>query len=109
MVDMSRMPDMAMFRVLGMGVAERVSTSTPLDSSLICSLWLTPKRCSSSTTSRPRFLNFTSLESSLWVPMTRSHLPVARSERVFEVCPPVLKRLSTAIFTGKPKKRCSAV
>ena len=30
MVDMSRMPDRAMFSVRGMGVADRVSTSTPL-------------------------------------------------------------------------------
>ena len=83
-VDISRMPDMAMFSVRGIGVAERVSTSTPLASSLMCSLCVTPKRCSSSTTSRPRSLNFTSLLSSLCVPITRSHFPVARSESTFD-------------------------
>ena len=95
MVDMSRMPLMAMFRVRGMGVADRVSTSTPWLSSLMCSLWVTPKRCSSSTTSRPRFLNFTSLLKSRWVPMTRSHLPVARSDRVLLAAAPERKRLIT--------------
>ena len=54
MVDMSRMPDRAMFSVRGMGVAESVSTSTARLISLMCSLCATPKRCSSSTMSRPR-------------------------------------------------------
>ena len=65
MVDMSRMPDRAMFSVRGMGVAESVSTSTARLISLMCSLCATPKRCSSSTMSRPRSLNSTSFCSSL--------------------------------------------
>ena len=42
--------------VRGIGLAVRVSTSTPIGSFFIASLWETPKRCSSSTTSRPRSL-----------------------------------------------------
>ena len=109
MLDMSRMPDMAMFSVRGIGVAESVSTSTPWDSALMCSLWATPKRCSSSTTSSPRFLKLTSLDSSRCVPMTRSHLPFFSSSSTFALCAPVRKRLRTSMVTGKPKKRCSAV
>ena len=50
------MPVRLISRVRGMGVAVRVSTSTSAFSRLIDSLWVTPKRCSSSTTSRPRRL-----------------------------------------------------
>ena len=86
-----------------------VSTSTPRDSSLSCSLCVTPKRCSSSTTSRPRFLNFTSLLRRRCVPMTRSHAPEASSTRTLPDCAELPMRLRTAMFTGKPKKRCRAV
>ena len=51
------MPVRLISSVRGIGVADSVSTSTPAFRCLICSLWLTPKRCSSSTTSRPRSLN----------------------------------------------------
>ena len=60
-----------------MGLAVRVSTSTPSAMALIDSLWLTPKRCSSSTTSRPSFLKVTSSPSSRWVPTTTSTEPSA--------------------------------
>ena len=53
-------------------MAVSVSTSTSARSALIASLWRTPKRCSSSMISRPRRLNFTSLDSSLCVPTTMS-------------------------------------
>ena len=55
--DMSRIPTSDMFSVRGIGVAVIVSTSTFLRSCLIFSLCATPKRCSSSTTSRPRSRN----------------------------------------------------
>ena len=55
-----------------MGVADRVRTSTSRLSCLSRSLAATPKRCSSSTTTRPRSLNRTSFDSSRWVPMTMS-------------------------------------
>ena len=57
MIDMSRMPASDMFSVRGIGVAVIVSTSTRLRICLMRSLCATPKRCSSSTTSRPRSRN----------------------------------------------------
>ena len=68
----SRSPASERCSVRGIGVAVSVSTSTASRSSLSRSLCFTPKRCSSSTTRRPRSLNTTSLESSRWVPMTMS-------------------------------------
>ena len=62
----------------GIGVAESVSTSTSVRSCFSRSLAATPNRCSSSTTTRPRSLNATSLDSSRWVPMTMSTVPAAR-------------------------------
>jgi len=62
MTDMSRIPARPIWSVRGMGVADRVRQSTVL---LICfnfSLATTPKRCSSSTISRPRSRKRTSLE-----------------------------------------------
>ena len=75
----SRMPVRLISSVRGIGVAVSVSTSTSALSCLICSLWLTPKRCSSSTTSRPRSLNSMSSDSSRWVPMTTSTSPRAHA------------------------------
>jgi hypothetical protein len=49
----SLMPLRLMCRVLGIGVAVSVSTSTPVVSAFSLSFWLTPNFCSSSTTSRP--------------------------------------------------------
>ena len=57
----SRMPSIAMCSVRGIGVAVRVSTSTSLRRRLMRSLSATPKRCSSSTISRPSRGNSTSL------------------------------------------------
>ena len=59
-IDRSRMPLIAMFRVRGIGVAVRVRISTSARIALIRSLWRTPKRCSSSTTTSPRSLKATS-------------------------------------------------
>ena len=102
---MSRMPAMLMCSVRGMGVAERVSTSTRVFMCWMLSLWLTPKRCSSSTMSRPRSLNCTSLLSRRCVPTTRSNSP-SRSLRAISRCSlGVRKRLSMSNFTGKPAKR----
>ena len=52
------MPVRLISSVRGIGVAVSVSTSTSARSCLIRSLCCTPKRCSSSTTSSPRSLNF---------------------------------------------------
>ena len=50
---MSRRPSSDMCSVRGIGVADMVSTSTSLRSCFSRSLWRTPKRCSSSTITRP--------------------------------------------------------
>ncbi len=71
----SRRPSSAMPSVRGIGVAVSVSTSTSARSAFNCSFWRTPKRCSSSMMTRPRFLNLMSCCSSLCVPITMSTLP----------------------------------
>jgi hypothetical protein len=75
----SRMPVRLISRVRGIGVAVRVSTSTSTRSFLMASLWVTPKRCSSSTTSRPRSLKVRSPDSSRWVAITTSTDPVGQA------------------------------
>ena len=72
---MSRSPSSDMCSVRGIGVADMVSTSTSLRSCFSRSLWRTPKRCSSSTITRPRSVNFTSFDSTRCVPMTMSTSP----------------------------------
>ena len=109
MVDMSRRPDRAMFSVRGMGVAERVSTSTWRLISFRRSLWVTPKRCSSSMMSSPRSLNSIPFCSSLWVPMRTSTRPSFASSRMRFWSLPGVKRESTSIRTGKSRKRPMAV
>ena len=74
----------AMCSVRGMGVAVSVSTSTCAAGCFSCSFCVTPKRCSSSTTTSPRSLDRTSVESSRWVPTSTSTLPVA--ERASAIC-----------------------
>ena len=56
MTDMSRTPDSDICSVRGIGVAVSVSTSTCSRRFFRCSLCSTPKRCSSSMTTRPRSL-----------------------------------------------------
>ena len=101
MIDMSRMPTSDMFSVRGIGVAVIVSTSTRFRSCLIRSLCATPKRCSSSTTSRPRSRNCTSFDSSRCVPTMMSTLPAARSSRRAFCSAFVRNRLIMSIRTGK--------
>ena len=92
-----------------MGVAERVRVSTWRAISRSFSLWLTPKRCSSSMTSKPRSWNFTLFWMSLWVPMMRSTRPSARFERMRFCSLAVVKRERTSMVTGKERKRLWAV
>ena len=73
--DMSRMPTRLISSVRGIGVAVSVSTSTLCFSFFIVSFACTPKRCSSSTTSKPRSLNSTPSCSSRCVPITQSTSP----------------------------------
>ena len=98
-----------MFKVRGMGVAERVSTSTWRASFFSFSLWPTPKRCSSSTTRSPRSWKRRSFPSSLWVPMSRSTDPSWVRRRMSRAWAAVRKRESISISTGKWEKRFRAV
>ena len=100
-MDRSRMPVRAISRVRGMGLAVRVRTSTPSDMALIVSLWETPKRCSSSTTSRPSFLKAMSAARSRWVPMTTSTDPSTSPSTTFLAWALVRNRLSSSTRTGK--------
>ena len=75
--DSSRTPVSASCSVRGIGVADSVSTWTSAFISFSRSLCLTPKCCSSSTTSSPRSRNFIPLPRRAWVPMTMSIVPSA--------------------------------
>ena len=109
MIDMSRMPTSDMLSVRGIGVALIVSTSTFFFSCLIFSLCATPKRCSSSTTRRPRSRNSTSFESRRCVPTMMSTLPAARSSIALFCSAFERKRLTISIRTGNPAKRSLSV
>ncbi len=100
MVDISRMPVIAISSVRGIGVADMVSTSTEARRALSCSLCSTPKRCSSSTMIRPRFLNRVDFASSRWVPITMSAVPSAACSRVSVASFGVWNRDSCLICTG---------
>ena len=103
--DRSRRPAIAMFSVRGIGVAVIVSRSTSARSFFSCSFWRTPKRCSSSTMTRPRFLNLTSGCSSLCVPTITSIWPSARRFSASFTSLADLKRDSTSTRTGQSAKR----
>ena len=103
--DISRSPASDMFSVRGIGVAVRVSTSTLWLISLRRSLCATPKRCSSSTTSRPRSSKCTSFESSRCVPMRISTFPSSTAATTFFCSAALRKRLIISIFTGKAAMR----
>ena len=103
--DRSRTPDSASCSVRGMGVAVSVSTCTSALSAFSRSLWLTPKCCSSSTITRPRFLKVMPLASSACVPMTISTSPEPSASFVSFASFASTKRESWRTFTGKPVKR----
>ena len=109
MVDISRMPVIAISRVRGIGVADMASTSTLVRRRFICSLCSTPKRCSSSTMIRPRSLNLMSGLSSRWVPMTMSMLPSLRPSMTSRASLSDWNRLSGFSVTGKPLIRSAKV
>src|SRR5579872_310100 len=102
---MSRNPTSDMWSVRGIGVALMVSTSTLCLSCLMRSLWRTPKRCSSSTTSRPRSRNWTSLESSRCVPITMSTFPSANPASTSAISFLSRKRLNISTCMGNGANR----
>ncbi|MNI85781.1 hypothetical protein D3C73_1428040 [compost metagenome] len=91
---------MAMFSVRGIGVAVSVSRCTLARSAFSASFWRTPKRCSSSTTTMPRSLNFTSGCSRRWVPTMTSMVPAATFSSSALISLVLLKRDSTSTFIG---------
>src|ERR1019366_5600953 len=95
---MSRSPTSDICSVRGIGVADMVSTSTSVRICLMRSLWRTPKRCSSSTTSRPRSANFTSFDSRRCVPIRMSTLPAS-----------TLCKISLTCFGVRKLKRCESL
>ena len=99
------MPVRDISRVRGMGVADMESTSTLVRIVFSASLCSTPKRCSSSTITSPRSLNWTSLESSRWVPITTSTEPSAIPSRVSLDSLAFWNRDSGLTRTGKPANR----
>ena len=108
-VDISRMPVIAISSVRGIGVALIDSTSTLVRSRFICSLCSTPNRCSSSTTIRPRSLSLMSGLSSRWVPITMSTEPSRSPSATSRASFSVWKRLSGRIVTGKAPIRSANV
>ena len=109
MVDISLMPAMLISNVLGIGVADIVSTSTWVRSALMCSLCSTPNRCSSSTITRPRSLYRTFDCSSRWVPMTMSTSPSARPLVTCSASCGSVNRDSPLIVTGNERMRSENV
>ena len=95
--------------VRGMGVAVRVSTSTSARRAFICSLWRTPKRCSSSMIKRPRLWNLVDSDSSLCVPTTMSTVPSPMPLMAAVISLPERKRETSATFTGHLLKRSTSV
>ena len=88
-----------------MGVAVRVRISTSARNALSASFWRTPKRCSSSTMTKPKRLKCVSLESNLWVPITMSASPAAIAARAAVISFAVLKRDNSTTFTGQSANR----
>lgn len=86
MMLMSRAPMSENCNVRGIGVADMVSVSTLVFIWRSFSFTATPNFCSSSIISRPRSFHFTCLPMSLWVPMSMSMRPCARSSSTCRVC-----------------------
>ncbi len=99
------MPVRLISRVRGIGVADRVNTSTPAENCFRDSLWDTPKRCSSSTTTRPSFWNFTSSDRIRWVPIRTSTSPAVAPLTTLRAWAAVRNRLSTSTRIGYGAKR----
>ena len=117
MIEISRSPPIAMCSVRGIGVAVSVSTSTCVRSSLSRSLCVTPKRCSSSMTSRPRSLKRTSARQQAVRADDDVDLALGQRPRRSRVCSALLRKRdsdadaapgSRAKRSAKVTKCCSA-
>ena len=98
-----------MCSVRGIGVADIDSTSTSNRSCRRSSFWATPKRCSSSTITSPRFCGTTSRDSTRWVPTSTSTLPSAYSASTFLTSPAERNRDTISTRTGKSRNRSRKV
>ena len=98
--DKSLSPDIAIFNVLGIGVADNVNTLTSFLYFFIFSLCVTPKRCSSSTINNPSFLYLISSDNNLCVPNTKSIVPFSNPSRILFVSLGVVNLFSIAISIG---------
>ena len=105
MMDGSRMPETAMFRVRGIGVAVRGEDVHFAAQGLELLLLAHPEAVFLVDHDQPRLANFTSSWSSLWVPMRMSILPSASSRAAFSTSLALLKRLITSTLTGQSAKR----
>ena len=94
-----------MWSVRGMGVAERARTSTSSRSDRRSSFCATPKRCSSSRTTRPRFFGMTSRERMRCVPMSTSTFPSLELREDARLVCPLRKRETISTRTGKSRYR----
>ncbi|CAB4335276.1 unannotated protein [freshwater metagenome] len=101
-VDISRIPVTAISSVRGIGVADIAKTSTVVRIFFSDSFCSTPKRCSSSTTTKPKSLKTTSCDNKRWVPITTSTLPAASSVRISFDSLALLNRDSPATRNGNP-------
>ena len=72
---MLRIPDRHMYSVRGIGVADRLRTSTSVAFCLIRSFCFTPNRCSSSTIKSPNRPHSTLSANNACVPTTTSTFP----------------------------------
>ncbi len=103
------MPLRLICSVRGMGVAERLITSTWSLRLRSSSFWRTPKRCSSSTMTRPSSLGRTSVLSSRCVPTSTSTSPRLKAASVLRCSAPLRKRETMPTVTGRSAKRSSNV
>ena len=104
-MDRSLIPESDIFRVLGIGVAVIAKMSTSARSARILSFCLTPKRCSSSMITKPRFLKINSGPSSLCVPITISSFPDLHSSATIALSLFEFILLTLAMDTGQFAKR----
>ncbi len=98
-----------MLSVRGIGVAVSVSTSTSVRSALSFSLSRTPKRCSSSMTTKPKSLKRIFPCSSRCVAMTMSTVPAATPAMTPAASLLVRKRDRLSTRTGQSANRSAKV
>ena len=103
------MPVRHISSVRGIGVADIDRTSTAVRTIFRYSLCSTPKRCSSSTMTRPRSLNRVVGCSSRWVPTRTSISPAASLRMISSLSAFDWNRESTATVTGNCANRSEKV